>query len=117
MKNKKDRWLVVLLCVNALLLTGVVMHYVELPQAQAQTARAGNAAGGEYFLLPGRIQSQSGEVVWVVDVSNQLLTNCLYNRNRGEIQFGEILDLNQVYDNFLVPAVPTTPDSSVVPAP
>ncbi|HPY77817.1 MAG TPA: hypothetical protein PLQ45_08255 [Anaerohalosphaeraceae bacterium] len=110
MKQKNSRWLVVLIGINALLLTAVVMHLVELPQAQAQTARTGSSAGGEYLLLPGKIPAQSGEVVWIVDVNNHLLANCIYNRNRREIQFSEFLDLKEVYESFLIPSAPVLPE-------
>ena len=36
MKKKQNRWLVTLLCLNALLITAVVTSYVGLPQAHAQ---------------------------------------------------------------------------------
>ena len=112
MKQKNSRWLVVLGCINALLLTAVVMHFVELPQAQAQTARTGSTTAGEYLMVPGRVQGESGEIIWVLDVNHNLLTNCIYNRNRREIQFGEFLDLKaeyEMFNNMLAP-VPAEPE-------
>ncbi len=112
MKQKNSRWLVVLGCINALLLTAVVMHFVELPQAQAQTARTGSTTAGEYLMVPGRVQGESGEIIWVLDVNHNLLTNCIYNRNRREIQFGEFLDLNVEYGLFknMQTPVPAEPE-------
>lgn len=86
MSNRSNRWLVTLLCVNVLLVTGIVFEFAGLPQAQAQVR------GHDYILVPGNLQLGK-QIVWVIDLQTHQLTSCMYNHSRNTIEFGQVIDL------------------------
>ncbi len=83
---KKDRWLVILLCVNLLLVTGMVFQSVGLPPAYGQVV------GHDYILIPGNLNVDS-QIVWVIDLRTHQLTSCMYNFDNRKIDFGQVIDL------------------------
>ncbi len=90
MSDSSNRWTIMLLCLNAVLLTAVVASSVSESQAYAQSA----SAGQEYVLVPGGSnRSSDKQVVWIVNLTHGQLTNCIYDRNRNYIQFGDIIDM------------------------
>ena len=88
MRKSQNRWLVILLCFNAVLFTAVIMELAPLPQAQAQVR------SHDYILIPGNLQLGK-QVVWIVDLNSHELTSCLYNKNNRSIDFGDIITLMQ----------------------
>lgn len=87
MLDPKNRWLVVLLCVNVFLLTAVILHQVGLPKAYGQVRPY------DYMLVPGRLDGSS-EAVWIIDLGNHQLTSCRYNNNSGQIEVGQIVEID-----------------------
>ena len=87
MKDSSNRWLVTLLCLNALLITALVACHVELPAAQAQQVRSHN-----YLLVPG-VVNKSEQVVWIIDQTEMKLVNCQYQRSPRRIKTGTVIDL------------------------
>ena len=89
MKHSSNRWLITLLCINALLITALVACHVELPRAHAQQARAHS-----YLLVPGDI-NKGEQVVWIIDQTEMKLVNCQYQRSPKRIKTGLVVDLNE----------------------
>jgi len=87
MSNRQDRWLVLLLCLNAVLLTAVVFSYVGTPAAHAQVRPL------DYLIVPGAL-NESQQAVWIVDMGTQQLTTCIYDVNRQRIEVGQVLDIS-----------------------
>ena len=87
MSQSSNRWLVVLLCVNAVLITAIIYHHVGLPRAEAQQARSGN-----YVLLPVR-HKDDAEQLCIIDFAGQRMTTCRYNRGTKLIEFTPVLDM------------------------
>lgn len=83
----KDRWLVFLLCLNAVLITALIAQCVGLPQAQAQVRAY------DYMLIPGNLDLEK-QVVWVIDLGSHRMTSCMYNNSRQTIDFGPVVNLN-----------------------
>ena len=90
--KRRERWLAVLLCVNLVLVTILAACHFSLPQANAQLRS--RTTSGEYLLIPGRFR-RDRQVVWVMDVRNSLLTNCLVDKSRLLVQVGEVLDVSE----------------------
>lgn len=91
MKNfRKDKWLVILFCVNLLLITGMVFQFVGLPQAQAQVQ------DHNYILIPGNL-NMGKQIVWLIDLRTHQLTSCMYNFDNRTIDFGQIIDLTNQF--------------------
>lgn len=87
MSQSTNRWLVVLLCVNAVLITAIIYHHVGLPRAEAQQTRSGN-----YVLLPVRHRNDE-EQLCIIDFAGQRMITCRYNNSRKQIQFTTVLDI------------------------
>lgn len=90
MAQRANRWLVALLCINALLVTALVACHVELPQAQGQVR------AHDYIVIPGDIREDK-QVVWILDLDTLRLTSCVYLRNKERIQFGAILNVGEQF--------------------
>jgi len=92
-----NRGLILLLCLNAVLLTAVVGSYVGTPQAHAQ--QQGQAP--QYVLIPGNLRTDE-QLVWIIDIANWRLTNCLYNKHSGDIEFADVIDMEADFARPLV---------------
>lgn len=86
MNDKKNRWLILLLCINVLLVTAIVISHVGIPNAYAQVRPY------DYMLIPGRMRSDT-EVVWIVDLGTEQMTSCIYNKRAGQIEIGQVINL------------------------
>jgi hypothetical protein len=86
MNGSRNRLMVILVCVNALLLAAVVLSYTGEPQAYAQVRPH------DYILIPGQFRTNQ-QIVWIVDLETFQLTNCLYERNSRKIIFGNVVSL------------------------
>ncbi|MBN2377835.1 MAG: hypothetical protein JXD22_15670 [Sedimentisphaerales bacterium] len=86
MNDKKNRWLILLLCINVLLITAIVISHVGIPNAYGQVRPY------DYMLIPGRMRSDT-EVVWVVDLGTEQMTSCIFNKRTGQIEIGQVVDL------------------------
>ena len=90
-KSSQDKWLAILLSVNLILITAIVLTHMDMPQAQAQ--RRSRSLGGEYMLVPGQFKGDS-QIVWIMDMRSALLTSCLVDKSRLDVQAGEVLDMS-----------------------
>jgi len=88
MSKSPHRWMVILLCVNALLLTAIVVSHVGLPQAMAQVRPY------DYILVPGKIRADR-QSVWIIDLGTGRLTVCMYNKQSNSIEFGDVIQMPQ----------------------
>ena len=86
MSKYQNRWLIILLCINVLLITAIVASHLGLPQAYAQVRPY------DYILTPGRNGYQS-EALWIIDMGNQQLTTCIFDHNTNRIDFGMLMDI------------------------
>lgn len=86
MIDKKNRWVVILVCVNVFLLTAVILSQVGIPKAYGQVRPY------DYMLIPGRLDMDS-EAVWILDMRNHQLTTCRYNKNTGQIEVGQVVEV------------------------
>lgn len=86
MNDKKNRRLILLLCINVLLITAIVISHVGIPKANAQVRPY------DYLLIPGRMRSDT-EVVWIVDLGTEQMTSCIYNKRSSQIEIGQVVDL------------------------
>ncbi|MBN1845023.1 MAG: hypothetical protein JW810_05030 [Sedimentisphaerales bacterium] len=86
MTHSKNRWLILLLCVNILLLTAVIFSWVGLPRAYGQVRPF------DYLLVSGRLDEDS-EAVWIIDMGTHQLTTCRYNKTTGQIEVGQVVEI------------------------
>lgn len=86
MSQSSNRWLVVLLCVNAVLITAIIYHNVGLPRAAAQ------GQSGNYVMLPVRNRDDE-EQLCLIDLAGQRMTTCRYDKGRRQIVFTPVLDM------------------------
>ena len=100
MSNKQNRWLIILLCINILLITAIVASHLGLPKAYAQVRPY------DYILTPGRNGTNS-EALWIIDMGNQQLTTCILN-SMGRIEFGAVVDISY-YPRIYSPQNAVTP--------
>ena len=90
MSNSRNRWLVFLLCLNAVLITAVVLSNLPPSPAYAQTRQ--RSSSGDYLLIPGKV-SNNAEVLWVVKTSTNQINTCRFNKRTGFIEYGELLNI------------------------
>lgn len=90
MSPRSNRWMVILLCVNILLVTAIVFEFVRLPQAYGQVR------ANDYILVPGNLYL-GRQIVWIIDLRTHQLTSCMYNPTRNIIEFGQAIDLTRQF--------------------
>lgn len=90
MSPRSNRWMVILLCVNILLVTAIVFEFVHLPQAYGQVR------ANDYILIPGNLHMDR-QIVWIIDLRSHQLTSCMYNHTRNIIEFGPGIDLTRQF--------------------
>jgi len=90
MSRGKNRILIILLCLNAVLITAVVINYTHLPRAEAQNFTTSSA--GNYILITGDLRFDH-QILWIIDPVNHQLTSCLYDPSRRIIRFGEVINM------------------------
>lgn len=69
----KQVLIVALVGLNLLLLAGVILTAYTPPAAMAQTPAASSPAGGRDYLLMSCLAEPASDVIYVLDVYNQLL--------------------------------------------
>jgi len=100
MSDPKNRWLILLLCINVILITAIVASHVGIPQAYGQVRAF------DYIITPGRNGYES-EALWIIDMRNQQLATCIFNPMAQGIDFGPVIDISMfptIYDQQNAPA-------------
>ena len=93
--NHRNRLLVFLVCLNAVLLTAIVSTQVGIQPAQAQIR------SNDYILIPGnyRMDQQS---LWVVNLGTNQIANGVYDKSRKLVQWGPTYDLDFYFEDIAV---------------
>ncbi len=87
---RKNTWLSLLLCLNLVLLTGIVLVTYSPPTAYAQ----GTSLAGDYMVVAGEIQDQH-DALYIIDVRNRILHVLYYDRGRKALRYAGARDLEQ----------------------
>ena len=92
--------LAALVCVNLVLLTGIVLVSAAPPAALAQEAPAAASPGlaSNYLIVTGNIQSDF-DGVYVIDRSRQLLHGFYWERGRNRLLYAGSRDLEVDFRN------------------
>lgn len=83
-----------LVCLNLVLLTGIVLCSYSPPTALAQ----GTSLANDYMVVTGEIQDQH-DALYIVDLRNRLLHVIYYDRGRRLLQYAASRDLEQDFRN------------------
>lgn len=107
----KSALLAMLVCVNAVLLGGIVLMTTSTPTALAQAqpadaekqavdaiAAAGGALSGNYLLVAGEIQDQY-DALYLLDTTSRNLYAFKYDRGRRELELVAARDLEADFRN------------------
>ena len=86
----KNTWLAVLVCLNLVLLTGIMLVSTPTPAALAQSTSLAN----DYLLVAGEIQDQY-DGLYIIDVRNRVLHALYYDRGRRGLRYAGSRDLEQ----------------------
>ena len=100
MSNPKNRWLIILVCLNVILITAIVASHVGVPKAYGQVRAY------DYIITPGRNGYQS-EALWIIDMRHQQLATCIFNPLVNRIDFGPVVDISvfpTIFDQQSAPA-------------
>lgn len=91
---KKETWIAALVCLNALLLAGIVFATTSPRMAHAQ----GTGLAGNYMAVAGAVQEQV-DALYIVDMKNQILHAFQYDRGRRELAYVDSRDLRRDFRN------------------
>jgi hypothetical protein len=83
-----------LVCLNLVLLTGIVLVSYSPPAALAQ----GTSLGGDYMIVAGEIQDQY-DALYIIDMRNRLLHVIYFERGRKQLKYAASRDLEQDFRN------------------
>ncbi len=87
MKRWNNFFLVALICVNIVLIAGIILETTGMPKAYGQVR------ANDYILVPGSVQ-MGQQIVWIIDLKTHQITSCRFNANRNMIEFGQVTDVN-----------------------
>lgn len=91
---KKDRWIAAMVCLNAMLLVGIVLATTRPRSALAQaTGLAGN-----YMAVAGEIQDQF-DALYIVDLKNHILHAFQFDRGQKQLEYVDSRDLRRDFRN------------------
>ena len=79
-----------LVCLNLMLLTGIVLSSYSLPPAYAQTA----GLATDYLVVAGEIQDEH-DAIYLVDIRNRMLHVLYFDRGQRQLRWGASRDLEQ----------------------
>ncbi len=86
----RDVWLAVLVCVNVVLLTGMVV--VGAPPRAASAQAAGLA--GNYLAVAGQIQSEF-DAIYLLDLRERALHVFFFQKGSHNLEYGGFRDLER----------------------
>lgn len=86
----KTTWIALLVCLNLVLLTGIVLCTYSPPTAFAQ----GTSLAGDYMVVAGEIQDQH-DALYIIDVRNRLLHVLYFDRGSKSLRYAASRDLEQ----------------------
>jgi hypothetical protein len=90
----KSRLLWALVALNVFLLVVLVARSTTPNTAMAQTARP-----SDYLMIPGEITGGSGEVVYILDMTNGVLGGLSWDDSRRELSAMPPLDLSRFLES------------------
>lgn len=90
----KATWLALLVCVNLVLLTGIVLFGVPPRAALAQ----GTSLAGNYLVVTGQIQSQF-DALYLIDLRERTLHVFYFMKGSNELQWAGYRDLERDFRN------------------
>lgn len=91
---KKATWISLLVCVNLVLLTGIVLCSYSPPSVLAQ----GTSLANDYMVVAGEIQDQH-DGLYVIDLRNRLMHVLYFDRGRKQLRYAASRDLEQDFRN------------------
>jgi hypothetical protein len=90
----KTTWLSLLVCVNLVLLTGIVVFGVPPQAAWAQ----GTGLAGNYLLVTGQIQSQF-DALYLIDLHERTLHTFYFDKGTNDLRWAGYRDLERDFRN------------------
>lgn len=92
---KKSLWLSLLVCLNLMLLTGVLLASYSLPTAAAQQAAG---LSGDYMVVTGEIQNEY-DALYLIDLKERTLHSFYYDKGRRRLYYSDFRDLERDFRN------------------
>lgn len=86
----KSTWLSLLVCVNLVLLTGLVLCTYSPPAAYAQ----GTSLAGDYMVVAGEIQDQH-DALYIIELRSRMLHVLYFDRGSKSLRYAGWRDLEQ----------------------
>ncbi len=90
----KSTLLALLICLNLVLLTGIVLALCPLPTAYAQ----GTGLAGNYMIVAAEIQD-SYDALYLIDMKERLLHAFYYDRGTRKLEYGGLRNLERDFRN------------------
>jgi len=87
---KRTTWLSVLICVNLVLLTGILLVAHSPKPAMAQ----GTGLSGNYLVVTGEIQDEF-DALYLLDMAERTLHTFYYRKGTSELQYAGYRTLEQ----------------------
>lgn len=87
---RKTTWLSMLVCVNLVLLTGIVLCSTSPPAAYAQ----GTSLAGDYLVVAGEIQDEH-DALYILDLRDRLLHVLYFDRGTKTLRHAATRDLER----------------------
>lgn len=91
---KKNFLVSLLVCLNMVLLTGMILASYSPPAANAQTV----GLAGNYLMVAGEIQD-GYDAMYLIDLRNQTLHAFYYDRGPNKLAYGQYRDLRRDFRN------------------
>lgn len=90
----KRTWISLLICVNAALLTGIVLAATSPPTALAQAT----GLSGNYLAVCAQVQNQF-DALYVIDMQSKRLHAFLWDKGRQQLDYASSRDLRADFRN------------------
>jgi len=87
---KKRTGIAALVCLNLLLLTGIILCSYSPPTAYAQ----GTSLASDYMVVAAEIQNEH-DALYILDVRNRLLHVLYFDRGRKQLRYAASRDLER----------------------
>jgi hypothetical protein len=87
----KSLWIGLLVCLNAILLTGLILASYSPPAAYAQDA---TGLAGRYMVVAGEIQDQY-DALYLLDTRSRNLYGFVFDRGRRQLRLSAARDLER----------------------